>query len=170
MNPKRNLMKGLIVCLVLFFSVNLASSTLFRKARLDLTENGLFTLSDGTRAILEGMEDDVTLRFYFSKSMANDLTDLRDYARRVEELLVEYQAIAGSRLDVQIIEPEPFSEEEDQAVGYGIQGVPVNNAGEMLYFGLIGTNTTDGSSSRKSLLLPLLGGARKQLWIMCHPR
>ena len=109
MNPKRNLWKGLLVCLVLFFSINLASSTLFRKARLDLTESGLFTLSDGTRAILEGMEDDVTLRFYFSKSMANDLTDLRDYARRVEELLVEYQSIAGPRLDVQIIEPEPFS-------------------------------------------------------------
>ncbi|MCH2102862.1 MAG: Gldg family protein [Planctomycetes bacterium] len=144
MNPKRNLWKGLLVCLVLFFSINLASSTLFRKARLDLTESGLFTLSDGTRAILEGMEDDVTLRFYFSKSMANDLTDLRDYARRVEELLVEYQSIAGPRLDVQIIEPEPFSEEEDQAVGFGIQGVPVNNAGEMLYFGLVGTNTIDG--------------------------
>ncbi|MCH2105132.1 MAG: Gldg family protein [Planctomycetes bacterium] len=144
MNPKQNLWKGLFICLVLFFSINLASSTLFRKARLDLTESGLFTLSDGTRSILEGMEDDVTLRFFFSKTMANDLTDLRDYARRVEELLAEYQSIAGPRLDVQFIEPEPFSEEEDQAVSYGMQGVPVNRAGEMLYFGLVGTNTTDG--------------------------
>jgi len=144
MNPKRNLMKGLFICLALFFSINLASSALFRKARLDLTESGLFTLSDGTRSILEGMEDDVTLRFFFSKTMANDLTDLRDYARRVEEILEEYQSIAGSNLDIQIIEPEPFSEEEDQAVGYGMQGVPVNRSGEMLYFGLVGTNTTDG--------------------------
>ena len=147
MNTKRNLFTGLSVCAVLFFSLNLASSALFRRARLDLTESGLFTLSDGTRAILEEMEDDVTLRLYFSRAMANDLTDLKDYARRVEELLVEYQSIAGSHLNIQIIEPEPFSEEEDQAVGYGMKGVPVNNAGEMLYFGLVGTNTTDGEES-----------------------
>jgi len=144
MNPKRNLLVGLVICVVLFFSLNLASSALFHKARLDLTESGLFTLSDGTRSILEGMEDDVTLRFFFSKSMANDLTDLRDYARRIEELLAEYQSIAGSHLDVQIIEPEAFSEEEDQAVSFGIQGVPANRAGELLYFGLVGTNTVDG--------------------------
>ncbi len=144
MNLKRNLLLGLLVCAGLFFSVNLASTAVFRKARLDLTDNGLFTLSEGTRAILEDMQDEVTLRFYFSKSMANDLTDLRDYARRVEELLVEYKSIAGPNLNVQIIEPEPFSEEEDNAVSFGMQGVPVNNAGELLYFGLIGTNSTDG--------------------------
>ena len=52
MNLKRNLLLGLLVCAGLFFSVNLASSALFRKARLDLTENGLFTLSDGTPSAL----------------------------------------------------------------------------------------------------------------------
>jgi len=157
MNLKRNLLLGLLVCAGLFFSVNLASSALFRKARLDLTENGLFTLSDGTRAILEDMQDEVTLRFYFSKSMANDLTDLRDYARRVEELLVEYKSIAGPNLSVQIIEPEPFSEEEDNAVSFGMQGVPVNNAGELLYFGLIGTNSTDGEE-----LIPFFQMSREE--------
>jgi ABC-type uncharacterized transport system involved in gliding motility auxiliary subunit len=157
MNLKRNLLLGLLVCAGLFFSINLASGALFRKARLDLTENGLFTLSDGTRSILEDMEEEVTLSYYFSKSMANDLTDLRDYARRVEELLVEYKSIAGSKLNIQIIEPEPFSEEEDNAVSYGMQGVPVNNAGELLYFGLIGTNTTDGEE-----LIPFFQMSREE--------
>ncbi|MEX2354075.1 MAG: Gldg family protein, partial [Gammaproteobacteria bacterium] len=42
-----------------------------------------------------------------------------------------------------VIEPEPFSVEEDRAVATGLQGIPINTAGDMAYFGLVGTNSLD---------------------------
>jgi ABC-type uncharacterized transport system involved in gliding motility auxiliary subunit len=143
MNKQRISLAGLAVALVLFFAVNMASSALLRGARLDLTENGLYTLSEGTENILATMDEEVTLRFYFSRSLATDYPDLKRYAQRVVELLEEYTSRAGARLRLFVSDPEPFSEEEDRAVAYGMQGVPVNAAGELLYFGLSGTNSTD---------------------------
>ena len=143
MNKQRISLAGLAVALVLFFAVNMASSALLRGARLDLTENGLYTLSEGTENILATMDEEVTLRFYFSRSLATDYPDLKRYAQRVVELLEEYTSRAGARLRLYVSDPEPFSEEEDRAVAYGMQGVPVNAAGELLYFGLSGTNSTD---------------------------
>jgi ABC-type uncharacterized transport system involved in gliding motility auxiliary subunit len=143
MNKQQISLAGLAVALVLFFAVNMASSALLRGARLDLTENGLYTLSEGTENILATMDEEVTLRFYFSRSLATDYPDLKRYAQRVVELLEEYTSRAGARLRLFVSDPEPFSEEEDRAVAYGMQGVPVNAAGELLYFGLSGTNSTD---------------------------
>ncbi|MED6335198.1 MAG: Gldg family protein [Planctomycetota bacterium] len=143
MNKQRISLAGLAVALVLFFAVNMASGALLRGARLDLTENGLYTLSEGTENILATMDEEVTLRFYFSRGLATDYPDLKRYAQRVVELLEEYTSRAGTRLRLFVSDPEPFSEEEDRAVAYGMQGVPVNAAGELLYFGLSGTNSTD---------------------------
>ena len=59
------------------------------------------------------------------------------------ELLQEYEQAAGGKVNLHIIDPEPFSEEEDRAVGYGLQGVPLNNGNAQFYFGLVGTSSTD---------------------------
>ncbi len=143
MNRNRNASVGLGVLLGLFFTVNLASSALFRSARLDLTEAGLYTLSNGTRSILRELDEPIHLRFYFSREMANDLPDIKSYGQRVQELLEEYVALAGGEIELDVVDPDPFSEEEDRAVGFGLQGAPANAAGEPLYFGLAGTNSTD---------------------------
>lgn len=131
---------GLILGVVLLLAVNVISNTSLKSARLDLTENQIYTLSDGSKNILRHLDEPVTLRFYLSEKLARDFPSISIYALRVKELLQEYQRIAGAHLVLQIIDPEPFSEAEDRAVGYGLQGVPVDASNTMFYFGLAGSN------------------------------
>lgn len=132
----------LVIAGVLFLAVNVLSTTLFRSARLDLTEDGLFTLSDGTRSVLAALDEPVTLRYFFSDKLATNFVGIKNYGRRVRDLLEEYESIADGKLRLQIIDPEPFTEAEDQAVAFGLQGAPTGN-GDVLYFGLAGTNSVD---------------------------
>lgn len=130
------------MAVVLFFAVNVFSTVAFRSARFDLTEQQIYTLSDGTRNILESIDEPVTLRLYLSKKLATRLPGIKSYATRVAELLQEYEQAAGGNLHLHVIDPEPFSEEEDRAVGYGLQGVPLDNGNLHFYFGLVGANAT----------------------------
>ena len=130
------------MAVVLFFAVNVFSTVAFRSARFDLTEQQIYTLSDGTRNILESIDEPVTLRLYLSKKLATRLPGIKSYTTRVAELLQEYEQAAGGNLHLHVIDPEPFSEEEDRAVGYGLQGVPLDNGNLHFYFGLVGANAT----------------------------
>jgi ABC-type uncharacterized transport system involved in gliding motility auxiliary subunit len=127
-----------------FFLFTLVNNLMLGSVRLDLTENGLYSVSDGTREVIADLEEPVNLYFFFSEKASKDLTALRAYSQRVREMLEEYQLLAGSKINLHIVDPEPFSEEEDQAAEFGLQSVPVNQAGEALYFGLAGTNALDG--------------------------
>jgi ABC-type uncharacterized transport system involved in gliding motility auxiliary subunit len=133
---------GLVLLLLVFIVFNVAAGALFRSTRFDLTENKLYTLSQGTHNILSNLQEPVTLRFYFSKKLADKAPGLVSYAQRVRELLEEYAAKSAGKITLQVADPEPFSETEDEAVRYGLKGVPITQAGEMLYFGLAGTDTT----------------------------
>ncbi|WP_286717375.1 Gldg family protein [Thalassolituus sp. UBA2009] len=106
-------------------------------ARLDLTEQKLYTLSEGTRNILAQLNQPVELELYFSQKASADLVKVRAYQQRVRELLDEYVMLAGGKLSLKVIDPAPFSEEEDQATAYGLQAVPVSVSGDNLYFGLV---------------------------------
>ena len=131
---------GLLVALTLLLSINVLAGTGLRSARFDLTANKLYTLSDGAKAVLAKIEEPITLRFYYSKQLAQKYPPLPSYGRRVEELLLEFENRSGGKLELEVIDPEPFTEAEDRAVQLGLQGVPVPS-GETLYFGLAGTNT-----------------------------
>lgn len=131
---------GLLVLLLAFVAFNMASNVLLPGARLDLTEQKLFTISDGTREILTELEEPITLYFFFSDRASKDMVILRNYARRVEELLQEYERVADGKIKLQIIDPQPFSEAEDRAAEFGLQAIPLPQSGEQLYFGLAGTN------------------------------
>ena len=131
---------GIAVVIVLLLSINVLSSTALRSARVDLTENQLYTLSEGTKAVLAKIEEPVTLRLYFSKEQAADYPHIMAYYQRVEELLLEYAHHAGGKLTLETLDPEPFTETEDRAVAYGLQGAP-SRSGDLLYFGLAGSNT-----------------------------
>ena len=132
---------GLLV--VLFFAFNMLSGSLLTGMRFDLTENRLYTLSDGTRNILSSLEEPVTVYRYFSEEASKDLPQIRSYARRVDELLDEFANQSGGKLVVNRIDPAPFSEQEDQAAAFGLQAVPVGVSGENLYLGIAATNTLD---------------------------
>lgn len=118
-----------------------------RGARLDLTENGLYTLGEGTQAVLESIEEPINLYFFFSNEATTNLPTLRTYANRVRETLEELVANApDGKLVLNVVDPLPFSEEEDRAEQFGLQAANIGPAGEAVYFGLAGTNsigTTD---------------------------
>ncbi len=131
---------GFIVLAVLFLIVNMVSSTLFTSTRVDLTENELFTLTDGTRNIIKKIEEPITLYLFYSDKASEGVPQLRTYAARVKELLKEYEQLSDGELILNIVDPVPFSEEEDQATSFGLQGVPIGATGENVYFGLAASN------------------------------
>ena len=133
---------ALILLALIFVSLNLFSNLALRNARLDLTENGLFTLSDGTRNIVAALKEPVRLTFYYSRSIAADQPGLRVEAQRVRDMLEEITMASNGMVQLEIIDPEPFSEGEDQAVAQGLVARPVAE-GEVVYFGLVGTNLVD---------------------------
>jgi len=136
---------GMLVLLaILFVTLTILSSVLLKGLRIDLTENGLYTLNDGTRNILKNMDEPVNLSLYFSEDVSRELPQFRSYARWAGEMLEEFVDQSGGKLTLRQVDPVPFSPEEDQAAQYGLQGVPVGTTGDMLYFGLVGTNSLDG--------------------------
>lgn len=134
---------ALACAVVLFVAVNFIADRALRTTRIDLTDGHLYTLSPGSRSTLAKIDEPITLRLYYSPRMGDEVPSLGIYAQRVREMLEEYAALAKGKIDLQIVNPEPFSPTEDQAVAYGLQGVPIDSAGEQVYFGLAGTNSTD---------------------------
>jgi len=112
---------------LLFVAAVVLSGSLFRGARLDLTANKLYTLSDGTRNVVGKLEEPINVTFYFSDSLAQDAPQLRTYASRVRELLEEIAAASAGKVVLQVIDPLPFSEDEDRATAGGLQGVPIGS-------------------------------------------
>ena len=134
---------SLALLVVLFVALTMIAGSLFKGFRFDLTENRLFTLSEGTGRILQNLEEPVTLYFYFSQDASREIPAVRAYAKRVNELLDEFVDRSGGMLTVQHIDPEPFSEEEDEAAAFGLQAAPINTAGDTLYFGIAASNSLD---------------------------
>ena len=148
---------GVVLALVLLFAVNILASRILGPARIDLTENRLFTLSEGTRAILANLDEPVTLRFYLSQRELERVPGIGGYADRVRALLNEYKRLSGGKLALHVIDPEPFSEEEDRAVGYGLRGVPLGLDEGSFYFGLAATNSVDDEE-----VIPFFASEREQ--------
>ena len=127
------------LALLFLAAVGLVNLTL-RGARLDLTEAGLYSLSDGARRVLEAIPEPVRLYFFVSRSGLGDSPGLRSWADRVEDMLIEFEANAGGLLEVSVIDPAPFSEDEDRAAAFGLQAVRLQISDEPLYFGVAGSN------------------------------
>jgi ABC-type uncharacterized transport system involved in gliding motility auxiliary subunit len=135
---------ALVALAVLFIGVTILLTFLLRGARLDLTESKLYSVAPGTERILESLKEPVNLYFFFSQDASRESPPLRAYAQRVRELLEEMAQRSQGKLRLTVIDPQPFSEDEDRATEYGLQAVPLGAGGESLYFGLAGTNSTDG--------------------------
>jgi ABC-type uncharacterized transport system involved in gliding motility auxiliary subunit len=138
---------ALVVLAVLFVAVMLLVNVAFRGARADLTQNHLYTLSDGTKKIVGSLDEPITLYLYFSDKGTQDLPQLRTYYTRVREMLEEIASRSGGKIKLELIDPLPFSEDEDRAASLGLQAVPVGSSGEKVFFGLAGTNSTKGQST-----------------------
>lgn len=154
---------ALLILALLFVAVVLLSNLLLRGARVDLTENNLYTLSAGTRSLLDKIEEPLRLTLYFSDRGTADTDNpsaraLRAYYPRVRELLEEMAARADGKIVLKVVDPVAYSEEEDGAVAAGIQALPFGPAGESVFLGLAGTNSTNGEAK-----IPLFDPGRENL-------
>jgi ABC-type uncharacterized transport system involved in gliding motility auxiliary subunit len=145
---KRSTLGGgaLLACALLFIGLTVVFSQVLRGWRVDLTENGLYTTAPGTRNILKNMKEPVNLYFFFTEKSATEFPQIKTYGARVREFLQELAARSNGKLRLSIVDPEPYSEAEDRAGELGVRGAPTNSGGQ-LYFGLAGTNSTDGHAA-----------------------
>ena len=140
-NRQRNLgALSLVLLGLVFVAAVTANNSLLTGLRIDLTEDNLYTVSPGTRNLLSSIVEPINLYLYFSDSESADITPLRNYANRVREILEELEAAADSNLVLHVIDPVPFSDEEDRASQFGLQPISLG-IGQTLYFGLAATNS-----------------------------
>jgi ABC-type uncharacterized transport system involved in gliding motility auxiliary subunit len=131
---------------VVFVCINIVSAQIFRDTRLDLTEQHLYSLSQGTRTLLGELTEPVRFRLFMSSGLTKQAPQLAAFAGRVRSLLDSYAAAAKGNIILEVIDPKPFSEEEDRAVAFGIDGF-TGVGGERLFFGLAATNSTTGRAT-----------------------
>ncbi|HZF17588.1 MAG TPA: Gldg family protein [Steroidobacteraceae bacterium] len=137
---------ALIALAAIFIGLTMLLTFGLRGWRLDFTDNHLYSLAAGTKNTLAKLQEPINLYFFYSSKLTGDLPDARAYAARVRELLQEIEARSNGKIRLSVIDPEPFSEEEDRATEFGLQGAPYKTD-EKIYFGLAGTNSTDGQAS-----------------------
>jgi ABC-type uncharacterized transport system involved in gliding motility auxiliary subunit len=148
MNKRSSLGGGALIALALLFvGLTLLFNFALRGWRLDLTENRLYTTAPGTDRILASIKEPINLYFFYSEKTAQQLPQLKTYGTRVREFLEELSARSNGKLHLHVIDPQPFSEEEDRAAELGVRGAPVGASGSQFYFGLAGTNATDGHAA-----------------------
>jgi ABC-type uncharacterized transport system involved in gliding motility auxiliary subunit len=126
---------GVVILLVIAIALNLIFARV--SSRVDLTEDKIYTLSDGTKSILAGLDTPVQLRFYFSQSAPDLDPAMRTFAQRVEDLLKEYRAYSRGKIEIKKLDPKPDSEIEDSATLDGVQGIETRQfGGDKIYFGI----------------------------------
>jgi len=134
---------GVIAAAAIVIGINMFADSRLAGIRADLTQGKIYTLSNGTKQILDSLKEPITLRFFYSRRLGATIPVYGTYADHVSEMLQEYASASHGKVKVELYDPEPFSDTEDRAVAYGLQGVPVDNAGNQVYFGLAGNNLED---------------------------
>lgn len=115
--------------------------------QLDLTQNRLYTISPGTDRILESIKEPIDLYFFYSAETAESIPQISPYGQRVHDFLEELTQRSDGMIHLHVIDPKPFSVEEDRAAELGVTGTDINDAGTKFYFGLAGTNSTNGQQA-----------------------
>ncbi len=148
---------GLILAVVLFLSINVIAAFTLKNYRLDLTQAKLYSLSEGSLRAIDQIKEPITIRFYLSGKLAKVSQLHATYAVRVIELLEQYASASDGKITLEIIDPEPFSKKEDEALTYGLKGIPVGNSSEYVYIGL-----TISSASDRRRTIALLDPSRER--------
>ncbi len=133
----------LLLLFVLFSCIVGASQLLFSRVRVDLTQDRLFTLDDGTHQVLKTLKEPIKLKLTYSERAAAGYPEIQAYAQQVNDLLDSFARSSRGKITVERVNPAPFSEGEDLAVQSGLHGAPTDS-GDTLYFGLEATNSTTG--------------------------
>src|ERR1700722_1521789 len=134
---------GVIAVAAIVIGINMFADARLANIHVDLTQHRIYTLSKGTRQILADLKEPITLRLFYSRQLGSAVPVYGAYADHVREELREYAAVADGKIKLEFYDPEPFSETEDRALAYGLQGVPLDQGGTQVYFGLAGGNLED---------------------------
>lgn len=128
----------LLIIAVIFALNFLVGGVGFGNLRLDLTEDGLFTLSQGTKNILSriNFDEPVTIKFYATNDDRVMPNILKPHARSIEDLLLEYEKQSNGSVSLEVIHPNPDTDDEDKAKDDEIRGMQVNQEGDQIYLGL----------------------------------
>lgn len=132
-----------LLLVAVFLAAVLANNTLLKGIQYDLSEDKVFSLSEGSQIIAANLHEPITLYYFFSDDASTGMTSIRDYASRVESLLQEYERLANGQISIEYIDPVPFSEDEDRAASFGLTAASTGLNQDSIYFGLAGTNSVD---------------------------
>lgn len=126
---------GLAALLVILIAANIICGNIhFRK---DLTEDKIFTLSEGTQNILKKLDAPVTLKFFFNRGSSETPIPLKTFAQQIEDLLQEYRLAAGGKIIMEIYDPKPDSDAEEWAERYGLINQNMGMIEAPIYCGLV---------------------------------
>jgi len=133
-----------ILCtIILFLSSNYIIQKINVNLGIDFTSTKTFSLSEGTKRVINEIEEPIKISFIYSRNLSKNIPIIQNYANQVQGLLNRYSDLSSNKIELNFIEPEPYSEDEDYVNRYGIQGFPIDQEGSKVYFGLIASNTTD---------------------------
>ena len=145
---KNKLLKiTILMSVICFFGINIISSNILKSFRFDMTSNNLFSLTEGTKNLISNLKEPIHLRLFMSSSIVELAPQLSNYANRVESILNAYENISNGKITLEIIDPKPFSDEEDRAVGMGVSAFGGSSSNDPMYFGLAATNSTTGQKN-----------------------
>ena len=132
----------IILAIIGFLSFNILNKNFFKNMRFDLTKSNVYTLSSGTKSILHSIKEPLNFKLFYTKQIGDTNPVYQNYYNKVKELLEQYVLLSNNKIQLKIYNPEPFSNEEDQALEHGMQGVEILQ-GVYGYFGLVASNSTD---------------------------
>ena len=140
MNRTIRAILGAVLILIIAFSGITICQNLGGRLKVDITEQGLYTLSDGTKAILGRLNQPITAKLFYAETAAMKAPDqiqfFNNYFEFVKSLLEEYAAVSRGMVKLEVIDPRPFSDDEEQAIRHGLQRFPITED-ETFFFGLV---------------------------------
>ena len=140
---KNYLIVSILSTVILFLSFNFIIQKINFNLGVDFTSTKTFTLSSGTKRVIDEIEEPLKITFVYSRDLSKNIPIIQNYANQVQGLLNRYSDLASGKIELNFIEPEPYSDDEDYVNRYGVQGFPIDQEGSKVYFGLIASNTTD---------------------------
>jgi ABC-type uncharacterized transport system involved in gliding motility auxiliary subunit len=140
MNRTIRAILGAALILVIVFSGISICQNLGSRIKVDITDQRIYSLSDGTKAILGKLNQPIKAKLYYTETAAMKAPDqiryFNNYYEFVKALLREYVAVSKGMVQLEVIDPRPFSVEEEQAMRYGLQRFPITQE-ENFFFGLV---------------------------------
>jgi len=135
----RAIIAALLILVITFSAISICQN-IGKRLKVDVTDQKLYTLSDGTKAILARLHQPITMKLYYAKTATLKAPDqikyFNNYYEFVKALLQEYVTASKGMVKLQIIDPRPFSDNEVQAMRYGLNRYPITQE-ENFFFGLV---------------------------------